>query len=157
MTSTPASAPTTPRFVPQYANYTDPAFRAEFVSDMERRSPFQQRHPRGVARLHYDPRAYDIRALVGDALAGAGMLDRAALTRTGDRLELLHELVAHQFQVMDQSQQSQAARVLYEMPPAFAPLYERLLAEVVVPALGVGPVHYQRVPTFRVFFPAAPG
>jgi hypothetical protein len=43
------------------------------------------------------------------------------------------------------------------MPPTFAALHERLLAEVVVPQLGLGPVHHQQTPTFRVFFPEAPG
>lgn len=142
---------------PDYANYTEPAFRAEFVADMERTSVLQRRCPNGVTTLRYDPRRFDFRKLVGDALAAAGLLDRAALAARGDRLETLHELVASEQQVMDGSQQSGAARALYEMPAAFADLHERLLAEVVVPALGIGRAHFQRTPTFRVFFPNAPG
>ncbi len=143
--------------VPDYANYLEPEFRQEFVADMERVSRVQTLRPDGLLRLRYDPRVYDVRALVGDALAAAGMLDRATLARAGDRLELLHEMIAAPHQAMDASQQSAAARVLYEMPAAFAALHERLLAEVVAPALGIGPVHFQRTPTFRVFFPHAPG
>jgi hypothetical protein len=142
---------------PDYAHYTDPAFRREFVADMSRTSLVQQRAANGIVRLAYDVRAYDFRALVGDALAAAGLLDREALRDRGDRLEQLHELIAREHQAMDGSQQSAAARVLYEMPPAFAALHERLLAEVVVPALDFGPAHAQRTPTFRVFFPHAPG
>jgi hypothetical protein len=143
--------------VPDYAHYTEPGFRREFVADMERVSPLQRRHASGIVRLRYDTDAYDFRALVGDALAAAGMLDRAALADRGDGLEQLHRLVDPAHQVMDDSQQSAAARALYEMPAAFARLHERLLAEVVVPALGLGPAHCQRTPTFRVFFPDAPG
>jgi hypothetical protein len=58
---------------------------------------------------------------------------------------------------MDSSQQCAAAKALYDLPAAFAGLYERLIAEVVVPQLGLGPVHLQRTPTFRVFCPRAPG
>jgi hypothetical protein len=142
---------------PDYANYTEPGFRTEFVADMERTSPFQKRFPTGVTRLRYDPRQFDFVAIVGDALAAAGLLERGALSARGDRLEHLHELIAPAHQAMDASQQSAAARVLYEMPAAFHALYERLLAEVVVPAIGLGPAHFQRTPTFRVFFPHAPG
>ncbi len=145
------------RAVLDYANYTEPTFRGEFTADMQRVSPLQRHHENGIARLRYDPKAYDFRALVGEALAAAGMIDRAALADRGDQLELLHELVAAENQVMDHSQQSAAARALYEMPSAFAVLHERLLAEVVVPALGIGRAHLQRTPTFRVFFPKAPG
>ena len=145
------------RPAPDYANYTDPAFRPEFVADMERCSPFQARHPRGSAVLHYDPRRFDFCGLVGDTLAAAGLIDRVALAARGDRLEYLHELVAAEHQAMDSSQQSEAARALYEMPAQFGRLYEQLLAEVVVPQLGLGPAHFQRTPTFRVFFPHAPG
>ena len=143
--------------VPEYATYTAPEFRDEFVADMERPSPLAQLSQDGIVRLSYDPAAYDVRALVGDALAAAGMIDRRELTRRGDCLEWLHELVAPEHQAMDRSQQSAAARVLYEMPTAFAAVYERLLTDVVVPALGLGPVYLQRTPTFRVFFPNAPG
>ncbi len=148
---------TTTRALPDYASYTDPGFRAEFAADLQRTSPLQRRHPRGIARVSYDPADFDFRALVGDALAAAGMLDRDALRARGDRLEQLHELIVAEHQAMDGSQQSAAARVLYEMPPAFAALHERLLAHVVVPALGLGRAHCQRTPTFRVFFPRAPG
>jgi hypothetical protein len=58
---------------------------------------------------------------------------------------------------MDGSQQSAAAKVLYEMPSEFADCYTALLRDVVAPALGLGPVHVQQTPTFRVFFPHAPG
>lgn len=143
--------------LPDYANYLDPAFRREFTADMERVSPLQQRHGSGILRLAYDPQTYDFRALVSEALGAAGMLDRAALAARGNRLEHLHELVAAEHQAMDGSQQSAAARVLYEMPSAFAALHESLLADVVVPALGLGPAHVQRTPTFRAFFPDAPG
>lgn len=146
-----------PAPAPDYAHYTEPAFCAEFAADLARTSPWQRAHPSGIARLRYDVRAFDFRALVGDTLAAAGLLDRAALRARGDRLEELHELIAPAEQVMDRSQQSGAARVLYEMPPAFAALHQRLLDEVVVPALGLGPAHVQRTPTFRVFFPHAPG
>jgi len=145
------------KFTPEYAAYTEPRFRAEFLADMARVSPFQARHARGACTLRYHPRQFDFRALVGDALAAAGMLDRSALAARGDRLEELHELVAAEHQAMDRSQQSSAARALYQMPAAFAALYERLLAAVVVPQLGLGPAHYQHTPTFRVFFPQAPG
>lgn len=151
------TAPAAAYRVPDYANYTEPVFRTEFVHDMERVSPFQARHPNGIARLHYDPGEFDFRALVGDALAAAGMIDRRALAARGDRLEHLHELIAPEHQAMDMSQQSAAARVLYEMPATFARLYERLLDERIVPALDLGPAHFQRTPTFRVFFPRAPG
>ncbi len=155
--TTTSAAPAAPQYTFEFAAYTDPAFRAEFLADMERTSGLQRQHPSGKAVLRYDPTRYDFRAMVGDALAAAGMLDRAALAARGDRLEELHELVAPEHQVMDGSQQSAAARVLYEMPAAFAPLYERFLDEVVVPQLGLGPAHYQITPTFRVFFPDAPG
>lgn len=135
----------------------DPGFRAEFLADLQRESPFQRRFPRGIAVLRYDPSVYDMRRFVGDSLAAAGLCDRAELAARADRLEHLHELVAAEHQVMDGSQQSAAARALYEMPQGFAELYERLLAEVVVPQLGLGPAHVQRTPTFRVFFPHAPG
>ncbi|MBL8756225.1 MAG: phytanoyl-CoA dioxygenase family protein [Planctomycetes bacterium] len=146
-----------PAYGPDNAHYTDPGFRAEFVADMERVSPFQQRFPAGITKLRYDPRKFDFCGIVGDTLAAAGVIDRGALSARADRLEFLHELVAPDDQVMDGSQQSAAARVLYEMPAAFASLYERLLDEVVVPAIGLGPAHFQKVPTFRVFFPNAPG
>lgn len=155
--SSTIAAPTAPQYTFEFADYTDPAFRAEFLTDMDRVSGLQRRHPTGKALLRYDPAAYDFRAVVGDTLAAAGMLDRAALAERGDRLEVLHELIAAEHQVMDGSQQSAAARVLYEMPAAFHALYERFLDEVVVPQLGLGPAHYQLTPTFRVFFPNAPG
>jgi hypothetical protein len=120
-------------------------------------SPLQRLAPSGQLRLRYDPREFDFCGLVGDALAAAGLLDRTALAARGDRLEDLHDLVAAEHQAMDVSQQSAAARALYEMPPAFAALHERLLTEVVVPQLGIGRAHLQRTPTFRVFFPHAPG
>lgn len=145
------------RPAPDYADYRDPTFRPEFVADMERVSPFQRQHPNGVAVLRYDARQFDFCGLVGDTLAAAGMLDRVALAARGNRLEYLHELVAAENQAMDSSQQSAAAKALYEMPARFGALYERLLAEIVVPQLGVGPAHFQRTPTFRVFFPNAPG
>jgi hypothetical protein len=151
----PAKPGTRP--APDFADYREPAFRPEFVADMERVSPFQRQHASGVAVLHYDVRKYDFCGLVGDALASAGMIDRVALAARGNRLEYLHELVSAPNQVMDSSQQSAAARVLYEMPTAFGALYERLLAEVVLPHLTIGPAHFQRTPTFRVFFPNAPG
>ncbi|MBL8727506.1 MAG: phytanoyl-CoA dioxygenase family protein [Planctomycetes bacterium] len=154
MPDAPAGALT---FAPEYAAHDEPSFRAEFLADMARQSPLQARHARGVCVLRYDRRAFDVRALVGDALAAAGMLDRAALAARGDRLETLHDLVDPAHQAMDVSQQSAAARALYEMPAAFAALHERLLAEVVVPQLGLGPAHCQRTPTFRAFFPQAPG
>lgn len=155
--ATVAAAGTPLTFAPDYAHYTEPDFAAEFAQDLARTSPLQARWPRGVAVLRYDPRAFDFRALVGDALAAAGLLDRGALAARGDRLEELHELVAPPQQVMDDSQQSGAARALYEMPPAFHALHRRLLAEVVLPQLGLGAAHFQVTPTFRVFFPAAPG
>lgn len=142
---------------PDYATYTEPAFRAEFVADMTRVSPLQRQHPSGLCVLDYDPTEFDFRALVGDALAAQGLLDREALRQRGDRLEQLHELVDPVHQAHDASQQSGAARVLYEMPAAFTALYERLLGDVVLPQLGLGPAHAQRTPTFRVFFPNAPG
>jgi hypothetical protein len=151
----PAPAPAPP--LPDYAHYTEPAFRAEFVADMERPSPLRHLATNGIVRLRYDAAQFDVRALVGDALAAAGMFARDALADRGDRLEQLHTLVAAEHQTMDRSQQSAAARVLYEMPPAFTALHERLMAEVVIPALGLGPAHCQRTPTFRVFFPHAPG
>ena len=141
----------------EFVNYLEPEFRREFVADMERESPLQRAHPGGVARLRYDPHRFDFRRLVGDTLAAAGMVRRSDLAARNDQLEGLHELIAPDHQRMDQSQQSAAARALYEMPPAFGPLHARLLAEVVAPALGLGPVHGQRTPTFRVFFPHAPG
>jgi hypothetical protein len=145
------------KFAPEYVHYTEAAFRAEFLADLQRLSALQSMYPRGSCVLRYDPAQFDFRALVGDALAAAGLIDRAALAATGDRLESLHELVDAQHQAMDSSQQSAAARALYDMPPAFAALHERLLAEVVVPQLGLGRAHFQRTPTFRVFFPQAPG
>src|SRR5262245_2421237 len=99
---------------PDYAHYTDPAFLSEFAADMARTSLVQRRAANGIVRLAYDVREYDFRALVGDALAAAGLLDRAALRDRGDRLEQLHELIAREHQAMDGSQQSAAARVLYE-------------------------------------------
>lgn len=144
-------------FAPEYATYTEPSFRREFLADMVRVSPLQARHPRGTCVLRYDAGRFPFRALVGDALASAGLLDRAALAARGDRLEHLHELIDGAQQAMDRSQQSGAARALYEMPPTFAALHQRLLAEVVVPQLGLGPAHCQNTPTFRVFFPHAPG
>jgi hypothetical protein len=143
--------------VPDYATYTEPSFRREFLADLARTSPLQRRWPNGIARLRYDVAQFPFRSLVGDALAAAGMVDRERLRARGDALETLQELVAREHQAMDVSQQSAAARVLYEMPAAFAALHERLLAEVVVPALGLGAAHCQRTPTFRVFFPRAPG
>ena len=151
------STVTTSTFVPDYAHYTDPGFCAEFLADLDRPSPLRRLRPTGVVRLAYDPAALDFRPLVADALAAAGLVDRAALRARGDRLEHLHELVAAEHQTMDVSQQSAAARALYEMPAAFAALHERLLADVVVPALGLGPAHVQHTPTFRVFFPHAQG
>lgn len=150
-----ASAPLT--FAPDYAHYTESDFAAEFAQDLLRTSPLQARWPRGVAVLRYDPLAFDFRALVGDALAAAGLLDRRALADRGDRLEHLHELVDSGQQTMDASQQSGAARALYEMPAAFHALYRRLLQAVVLPQLGLGSAHFQVTPTFRVFFPAAAG
>jgi hypothetical protein len=142
---------------PDYAHYTEPAFRSEFLADMERTSSLQLGSPSGIRVLRYEPDRYDVRRLVADTLAAAGMFDRGAMTQRSDRLELLHEVVAPEHQAMDRSQQSAAARCLYEMPPAFAELHRRLVAEVVAPALSLGPVHLQRTPTFRVFFPHAPG
>lgn len=149
--------PAPERQLPDYVNYTEPVFRDEFVADMERAGPLQHLAANGIVRLRYDTTAFDVRGLVGDALAAAGMCDREALADRADRLEQLHTLIAGEHQAMDRSQQSAAARVLYEMPAAFAALHERLMAEVVVPALGLGPAHCQRTPTFRVFFPNAPG
>jgi hypothetical protein len=143
--------------IPDYARYTDREFRRELLADVQRTSPLQRGWANGIARLRYDVERFPFRALVADALATAGMVDRDRLRARGDALETLHELVAADHQAMDASQQSAAARVLYEMPAAFASLHERLLAEVVVPALGLGPAHVQRTPTFRVFFPKAAG
>lgn len=144
-------------YTPDYVHYTEPGFAAEFRADLARTSPLQQRWPTGRTVLRYDARVFDFRRIVGDTLAAAGLLDRRALAAHGDRLEILHELIAPEHQQMDVSQQSGAARALYEMPAAFHALYRRLLDEVVGPRLGLGPVHFQLVPTFRVFFPRAPG
>jgi hypothetical protein len=157
----PAVIPTNQSPAPAYgsgfARYTDPEFCTEFLADMARISPFQRQHPRGITTLQYDPSEYDFRSLVGDTLAAAGMIQREELAARGDRLELLHEIVAPNHQTHDRSQQSAAARVLYEMPAAFSRLYARLLEEVVLPQIDVGPSHAQITPTFRVFFPKAGG
>lgn len=147
------SALTESAFVPDYVHYTDPEFCAEFAADMARESPLSARFGCGRAVLRYDPRQFDFRGPVLDALGTAGMLDGPAPAG----LERLHELVPAEHQVMDSSQQSAAARQLYDLPPAFSALYARFLGERIGPALGLGPLHYQQVPTFRVFFPAAPG
>lgn len=146
-----------PEYSPDFANYTDPDFRCEFVADMERTGPLQAEHAAGFRVLRYDADRYDVRRLVGDALAGAGMIERDRLSERRDRLETLHEFVAPEHQAMDRSQQSAAARVLYHMPTAFESLHRRLIAEVVAPALRLGPLYLQRTPTFRVFFPHAAG
>lgn len=144
-------------FVPDYASYDAADVRPEFVADMTRQSPFERRFPRGIAVLHYDPAVYDFRAFVREALTAAGMVEPGAFAANGGRLEHLHELLRPECQAMDQSQQCAAARVLYELPAAFHALHARFLAEVVIPALGLGPAHHQMVPNFRVFCPHAPG
>lgn len=149
--------PRTAAFAPDYARYDEPAFCGEFLADMARTSPLQQRFPQGHTVLRYDPEHYDFRGLVADALAAAGMVDRETVRAHGGRLELLHEWIAPQHQAMDVSQQSAAARALYEMPVVFADLYRRFLAEAVLPQLCLGDAYYQTTPTFRVFFPHAQG
>ncbi len=70
---------------------------------------------------------------------------------------VLHELVAAEHQAMDISQQSAAARALYEMPAAFDAIHRQLIADVVAPALQLGPLYLQGASTFRVFFSHAAG
>ncbi|MCR9245689.1 MAG: hypothetical protein NXI31_11710 [bacterium] len=153
-----------PTFAPDYVHYTDPAFCREFFADMRGRSAFQERCPEGLLRLRYDPVEFDFRSPVLARLRDAGLFEDV---RNGESmlepsngdglLENLHEHVAEAHQRMDESQQSAAARALYELPAGCYELHARFHEEVVAPALGLGPLHHQNVPTFRVFFPDAPG
>lgn len=140
-----------------YASYTDPAFRAEFMADMERESPIAGRAPSGSFVLRYDPAEFDFRELVCEALVADGRLGETGAAACRTRLEELHQHLRPADQVMDASQQCAAARSLYAMPARFEALYERFVTQVVAAQLSLGPLYYQNVPTFRVFCPEAPG
>jgi ectoine hydroxylase-related dioxygenase (phytanoyl-CoA dioxygenase family) len=142
---------------PSYVRYSDPDFLPEFQADMQRTCPIKGAD-NGHMRFFYDTKVFDFRSIIARFLRVKGILEQDEQVRAvSKRLEQLHDFVKPEDQAFDSTQHNAVAVALYDLKGEFNVLYERFIAEVIVPKLHMGPVHYQSQPTFRVFFPNAGG
>jgi len=142
---------------PEYIRYTDREFRTEFLSDMERDCQIPGAED-GHLRVSYDPARYDFRSLIAEEFLEKGILqNRSHVDAVSANFESLHQYVAPEEQILDNTQHNAAAVALYGIRKSFLELYVEFLKDVIAPALGMGGLHWQKHPTFRVFFPESKG
>lgn len=142
---------------PAYVSYSDADFLVEFSNDMDRLCPLPGADD-GRLALSYDPVQYDFRSCVVDTLIERGVIDSSHREDTSlYKLENLHKFMPPKDQVLDDTQQSAVAVALYEINLRFHSLYEKLIHDVLLPALQVEDVYWQVTPTFRVFFADSKG
>lgn len=142
---------------PAYVQYSEPGFLPEFEADMRRPCPVEGA-VNGHLRVSYDAQVYDFRSIIVEFLKARRFLSEGEhIATVSGALERLHEFVKLEDQMFDNTQHNAVAVALYDLKGEFDAIYQRFVAEVIVPQLNMGPVHFQKQPTFRVFFPHAEG
>ncbi len=142
-------------FHPKYVHYEDDMFLQAFSADMLRPGLVEHMNGAGHVLSRFEPARLPLAEAITQVLQDKDILP--ANLPDDFTLDYLHQWVSPELQAMDASQQSAVAIALYETGARFQDLYRRFIAEVVKPAVDAGPLYYQEVPTFRVFFPDAPG
>jgi len=142
---------------PAYVHYKDPAFLSEFLADMKRPCLIPGAKS-GHLMLHYDTETFDFRPIIAKFLKEKNIISGSeCFDDFHNNLERLHDFVAVEDQILDNTQHNAVAVALYDLKGEFNTLYQRFIGELIAPALGMGDVFWQLQPTFRVFFPYTKG
>lgn len=126
-----------------------PALRADYADASDFTTAFGD----GSYRIErYDVTQLDLVSAVWEELAQRGFVD----SRDAHDLATLHEFVRPEDQELDAFQVNAVTRAFYETPQARARLFDRLISEVVAPAVGRA-VYRQANMTLRFHFPEDAG
>lgn len=142
---------------PKYVRYEEQEFFREFSDDMNRDCLIPGAVD-GHLRISFDPAKYRFKKLIAEFLLTKGFIkDEEQSIAAGKNLETLHTSVDIKDQLLDETQHNAVAVALYDLQGRFIQEYETFVCEEIVPALGLGGLHWQVQPTFRVFFPYSKG